>query len=147
MVFKAHRDTQRRKPSAIAVIHALLNLGDVLCPAHRTRFLSNCLWQITKAEGRHKYDLRYYSQEALTAPRKELRHEHVYQRQKMIKELIRHPDRVESIVAKVVGCVVTKGEHAKLDAVDRQFPELEGWDRYRQAGISVVDTAGTPISR
>jgi hypothetical protein len=133
----AERD--RRIRSAVAVIRALLQLGDVLDKTHRKRFLTNCLWQITQAEGHDKYDLRYRSRGARTTLRKECRHEHVYRRKDMVQDLIDHPDQVDSIVAKAIGCVVTKAEHAALDKVDKRSPELDGWKRYELAGIEVFD--------
>ena len=95
-----HPEVGRRKESAKAVIRSLLALGDVLHPKHRRRFLSNCLWQISEAEGRSKYDLRFRSRDSLTAPRRVWRHEHVYRRKPMVLELINRPDEIENIVAR-----------------------------------------------
>jgi hypothetical protein len=134
-----HPHTEVRIRSATAVIRALLQLGDALYIRHRTRFLTNCLWQITQAEGRDQYDLRYRSLASRTAPRKELRHEHVYRRKDMIRDLIDHPDSIDDIVAKAIGCVVTKAEHTRLDKVDRESPEVDGWRRDQLAEIDVID--------
>lgn len=71
--------------------------------------------------------------------RGELIHEHVYPRKQMVQRLIDNPKRVDKIVKEAVGCVVTQEKHAKLSKIDRDFPDLEGWERYQEAGIKVYD--------
>ncbi len=142
--YQRHRDAEWRIQSARRVIEVLLPLD--IYPRMKRRLISHCLWQITEAEGRHKYDLRYRSQESLIASREELRHEHVRRRKDMVDALLNSPPDVEIIVAEAVGCVVTKGEHAKLAEIDRNHKTLNGWSRYRKAGIVVVDmVTGTPL--
>jgi hypothetical protein len=129
---RANADEKIR--SSISVIEALLplDIDDKL----KAKFLSNCLWQITQAEGRSKYEIRYRSQAAMNAPRKQLRHEHVTQRKAMVKALIARPADAREIVAKAQGCVVTKDEHTRLNSVGKS---IDGWERYREAGIVVID--------
>lgn len=57
----------------------------------------------------------------------------------MVSELLTQPDRVDEIVSAAVGCVVTREEHERLSAIDREFPELVGWKRYVKAGLVVRD--------
>ena len=131
-------NADEKKRSAIEVIKALLNLNDIYEPMKR-RFLSNCLWQITEAEGKNKYDLRYCSKGSIGLPRKQLRHDHVYRRKDMVVELLASPGRAGDIAKQAVGCVVTKAEHVKLTKLDKVNGAPDGWERYRQAGIIVID--------
>ncbi len=127
-------DADERIERAITVIEALLPLK--INERMKKKFLSNCLWQITQAEGRNKHEIRFRSQGAINAPRKELRHEHVTQRKAMVKALIDRPGDARNIVAQAQGCVVTKDEHSLLNDVDKL---IDGWERYRRAGVVVMD--------
>ena len=98
------------------------------------------LWFATTGTLRHKYDTRYRSRASLetrgVAP---LIHEHVFTRQSLAAALLERPTdrRIAQIVnALAFGCTVTADEHARLSAFDRTH---RGWDRYRQAGIEVID--------
>jgi hypothetical protein len=54
----------------------------------------------------------------------------------MVDELINAtPEAVGTILNKAIGCIVTKAEHDKL----RQFEGFDGWARYRQAHIMIID--------
>ena len=144
-VFQRHPDADERVRSALKVIESLLPLD--IYPTMKRRFLSNCLWQITQAEGKTKYDLRYRSESSLSASRKEWRHEHVFRRKEMVDALLANPAAAEEIAAAAFGCVVTKSEHALLRGIDRTHREVNGWDRYRLAGIVVMDMATQPPHR
>jgi hypothetical protein len=102
---------------------------------HRRECLKLALWKLTEAEWTHKYKTRYRSQAALSAVKKELRHDHVFQREKMVEALLSNPDSVDDILSRAVGCTITKDEHVMLN----KFKNLDGWERYKQAGITVVD--------
>ena len=108
-------------------------------PQMKRRFISNCLWQITQAEGRTKYDLRYRSRASLASPRDEWRHEHVFRRKDMVDSLLNFPHNSRKILTQAVGCVVTKSEHKVLSKIDRTNGDINGWDRYRVARIVVID--------
>ena len=115
----------------------LLVGADDLYPAHRKESIKLALWYVTEAEA-GKLNTRFRSR-ASREPGAVLRHDHVYERAKMAERLIAHPDELDRILDLAVGCVVTKEEHARLTAVSRQHPDLDGWRRYRAAGIEVVD--------
>jgi hypothetical protein len=67
---------------------------------------------------------------------KHLRHDHVLQRKYMVDALLNaNHEAVATILNKAIGCIVTKAEHDKL----RQFANFDGWERYRQAGIVIID--------
>ena len=133
MGFKRHRESDDRIRSAIAAIKGILPLP--LTKPHRRRFLSLALWKLTEADG--KYKTRFQSKCSIGLPRSDLRHEHVYRREKMISDLIANPEQVDRIAARAVACVVTKEEHERLHKIER---ELDGWERYKRAGIVVIDT-------
>ena len=135
--FERHRDADNRIESATAIIEALLPLK--IDEKMKRRFLSNCLWQITQAEGRNKYDLRYRSKASLTAPPRDRRHEHVRRRKNMVDLLLRPHADVRDIVKAAQGCVVTKDEHTRLTEFDQLHPEVDGWERYRLAKVRVID--------
>lgn len=122
-------------------MRAILAASDVL-PTHKRELLSICLWKVTEAEG-GKYGTRFRSRAALQAPRTELAHEHVEERAKLAQLLLEHPDRVDDVIARAIGCVVTRTEHRRLTEVGRARPELDGWARYEAAGIEVVDLAAS----
>jgi hypothetical protein len=138
--FRPHPRAIERASSATAAVRAILAAPDApdVLPSHRRELLSLCLWKITEAEG-GKYGTRFRSRAALSAPRAELAHEHVYERQKLVDALLAAPADDDAVVARAVGCVVTRREHARLTAVSRARPELDGWERYEAAGVKVVD--------
>ena len=117
--------------SAITAIKALLSLD--LYQSHKKELLSTCIWKISEADG--KFKVRYWSEGALTASSKELRHEHVYERKQLIERLLLG-ENVDSVVADAIACIVTKDEHVLLGRSTES-----GWDRYSDSDIRVFDTA------
>jgi hypothetical protein len=66
-----------------------------------------------------------------------LRHEHVFQRSRMIEALENaSPHEVDDIPKNAIGCTVTSEEHALLSKFDDEY----GWARNRKAGTTVIDT-------
>ena len=137
--YRKHRDADARRSSARRAIAALLPLE--LYPAHKRELLSICLWKLSEAEGLSKYRTRLCSQRALKAKPALLAHEHVYERKKLVAQLMADPSSLDQVLARAIGCTVTRQEHARLSAISRERPDLEGWERYRAAGVRVVDTA------
>lgn len=140
MAFQPHPEYQERKTSAIALIKLLLeNRKPEIMSQHCRELLTVLLWKLTEAESHNKYKTRYQTQGAIACRDAiKLRHEHVHQRSKMIDRLLKaEPDEVDNIVAAAVGCTVTIDEHARLAEWDDEY----GWDRYRKAGLVVIDTA------
>jgi len=120
---------------ATKAVRAIMRLK--INPGVKKPLLSRCIWLITEAN--EKYRLRFRSEEALGAAKKELRHEHVFPRRDLIRALMRSTSSVKRILKKAVACVVTEDEHRRLDRVSRENPRLEGWKRYKVAGIRVYD--------
>jgi hypothetical protein len=68
-----------------------------------------------------------------------LAHEHVHERRRVIEALMQGRTTVEALPSVVFGCTVLRTEHEQLSALGKSAPDLEGWDRYRKAGIAVID--------
>jgi hypothetical protein len=134
--FKEHPDAKTRYESAVRIAKAILDLD--LYPPHKREFLSVCIWKITEAHG--KYYTRFKSRAALASDRSNLAHEHVYRQKLLINKLLASPQDAESILSKAIGCTVTREEHGKLTVFDQAHPNADGWQRYKEVGIEVIDT-------
>jgi hypothetical protein len=138
IVFEPHPQSEARKRSAVTLIKYLLaeKKPEVLS-AHYRQLLSVLLWKITEAEV-PKYKTRFQSQGALGGSDKaKLRHDHVFQRSKMIAVLEKAaPDEIDDILKDAIGCTITIEEHTRLSKFDEEY----GWERYRKAGIMVINT-------
>jgi hypothetical protein len=144
LTYKRHPLAEERLRSAAALVKGLLQMPGLIAE-HRREFLKLALWKVTEAEGRTKYETKFRSQGALSSPPgTKLEHDHVFQRSLMVDALLSaNPDAVDTIISDAVGCTITKQEHARL----KQFEHLDGWDRYRAAGIVVVNTkTGEPFA-
>ena len=136
--FQPHPNAERRKDSAVILIKVLLaNREDGILPEHIRELIDTLLWKLSEADG--KYNTRYKTNGVLACTdRSQLRHEHVYQKSKMIEALLNaEQDDVDNILSDAIGCTVTIDEHARLNKYDGEY----GWERYRKAGLEVFDTA------
>jgi hypothetical protein len=142
--FKEHPSARARLRSAVHLIKLLLQENSEVLREHRQELLSIALWKVTEAESVHKHRTRFCSQTVYNAPESECRHDHVFQRAIMIRDLMNSgPDGVENILEGAVACTVTREEHATLD----QHRCVDGWERYRRAGITVIDAKDGTIFR
>jgi hypothetical protein len=141
MSYRTHPDAAKRIESAIIAAKAIVRLD--LYPAHKRELLSICIWKMTEAAPMSKYQTRYRSRATRSASESELAHDHVYQRKSLIDAMINEPDSVEQVLRQAVACVVTRPEHDALTRISREFPNLDGWERYERAGIDVVDYEAT----
>jgi hypothetical protein len=144
MAYKRHSRAEERRRSAVALVKMLLRERDVLAREHLIEALNLALWKLTEAEA-GKYQTRFRSVEPSATNRKVLRHDHVFQRKRMVDDLLEavSPEAVDDILKKAVGCTITKDEHTRLN----QFKDLDGWVRYQRAGITVVDAVtGKPFA-
>src|SRR5438445_2518522 len=109
--FEPHPESEARKRSAATLIKDLLaDKPPGVLPFHRRQLLTVLLWKLTLAEST-KYNTRFQSARALRDKDK-LRHDHVFQRSKMIAALEKAtPDEVDDILKIAVGCTITKEEH------------------------------------
>ncbi|MEK6880662.1 MAG: hypothetical protein AABY22_13680 [Nanoarchaeota archaeon] len=108
-----------------------LNISEKL----KKKILDNLIWKVTEINGKYE-GVSYWSEEALKFRGKkkiypkELRHEHVWTRKYLIRELLSGKSAKE-MADKIVACIVTKYEHGLLKK------DCEGWDRYKDTGVSV----------
>ena len=137
MNYRTHPDADERIRSATAAAKAIVRLD--LYPAHKRELLSICIWKITEAAPISKYQTRYRSRATESAPESELAHDHVYQRKSLNDAMIKNPESVDQVLRTAVACVVTRSEHDALTRISREFPDLDGWERYKRAGIEIVD--------
>lgn len=106
---------------------------------HLKELLNVLVWKVSEAEGKH--NTRYWSEGFYKNPDKSrCEHEHVVEKKKIIQQLMNEPNRIEEILRSVVACLVLEDEHKLLTKLSKSNPELEGWERYRLAGIRVWDT-------
>jgi hypothetical protein len=123
--------------AAIATAHFAVTSPE-LFDAYRRELLDNVLWLVTVAPS-GKYTTRFRSRAAVVDPHAELRHEHVYTRRSLIRRMLDDPSCIGTVIREqAIGCVVTKAEHRQLSRFDKSH---EGWERYRAAGIDVLDMA------
>jgi hypothetical protein len=142
MNFTAHAEAAARKRSAVALTNILLAAKDTpeILPKHLNELLRILMWKLTQAES-STHRTRFQSQDALKFRDKgNLRHDHVFQCVKMRDMLLAHPERADEILDIAVGCTVTLAEHEHLHDFDEEY----GWERYRKAGIVVMDTSKQP---
>lgn len=136
MTFRPHPEAGLRRDSASTLMKLLLASKDTgILPEHVRALIDTLLWKMTEADG--KYNTRYKSGGALKCiDKSQLRHEHVYQKSKMIEALLNADlEAVDSILNDAIGCTVTVDEHLRLGKYDSEY----GWERYRKAGLEVFD--------
>lgn len=114
-------------------------LGTELKDKWKRILLDALLWQITVAHG--KYTTRFCSAQVAEdgVNLKELRHDHVFTRRWLLGKLLTpsiSADIVDQILDRAVACTVTKAQHDKELAKEKEVP---GWERYERAGILVYD--------
>ena len=125
------------------IARAVVADGDI-SDAHKMEVLSLVQWKISEANG--KYSTRYRSAEVVrlagyrNPPTTRIQHEHVYTRVWISRSILEAPQHLDELLNLVVGCVVTVDEHRLLQAPG------EGWRRYRDAHIEVLDMATDPPS-
>lgn len=102
----------------------------------KKRLLVHSVWEVTKLNGDFKG--RYRSKGALVSE-VEIQRDHVLQKARIVERLLANPDQMESILADVIHCVVTRAEHEMLTTYSRMNPDIDGWERYKGAGVEVLD--------
>ena len=94
------------------------------------------VWIVSELDG--KFTARFRSRSALEAPAGTVQHEHVFP-MKDLWALVRGPVRPAQLLPLVAACVVTRDEHRRLSAYDRNPNARFGWLRYMECQIPVVD--------
>lgn len=130
-------DREERLASAVALARWAVTTNG-LHPQHRVRVAKQALWFATECDG--KLTPRFRTREAMTFEGSRywsvLQHEHVVPLRILVDRMFAAPDDIEQIVREAAACLVTREEHQRLTPLDRTY---EGWERYRQSGIEVVD--------
>ena len=136
-------EDERRFNSSLALVNFARTCPE-LHPDHRRRLLNEAIWFWTeRGSPSRKYKLRYRTVAALALQRsvgftkasKYLAHEHVHERASAVAKLLVLTNDASETLRSLQACVVTRDEHSRLTAQSR----VEGWARYRAAGIVPID--------
>ena len=127
-------DVEARNASVKRAMQSLL--GADLRPDDLRYLLDMGLWRYTEFDkNRYKFAIRYRTAAVLAPEPVVIEHEHVVGRRWLLDQIAREPDKLDDILQLAVACIVSKPEHDLLWAVVGF-----GWERYRAAGIDVIDT-------
>lgn len=102
----------------------------------KKRMLVHSIWEITMLEGSFKGRYRSLGVLVLGVA---IERDRVYQKAGIVERLLASPEQIEPTLRDVVHCVVTKEEHEQLTSYSTMKHDVDGWDRYRGAGIAVMD--------
>ena len=137
---RPRKDRDQRRASVKRMVRFALD--EALHPEARARILKEALWMATEIEfHKHKISLRTPEADAeilrgLPKLGSRVQHEHVYQRKWVIQQLLAEPERAEALLDEyAVACVVTKAQTEEL----KKHDALVGWERYKAAGLTVVE--------
>jgi hypothetical protein len=127
-------DVEARNASVKRAMQSLLDAD--LRPDDLRYLLDMGLWRYTEFDkNRYKFAIRYRTAAVLATEPVVIEHEHVVGRRWLLDQIAREPDKLDDILQLAVACIVSKPEHDLLWAVVGF-----GWERYRAAGIDVIDT-------
>lgn len=109
----------------------------------KKRMLVHALWEVAFATGNKQSSFfgRYRSEGVLGQTGLKIQRDHIYRKEKLIEQLLSPSADLEEIIERAECCLVTEEEHSRLGRVDEK---IDGWDRYRGAGITVYDMAKRP---
>ncbi len=119
-----------------------------LDPYTKKRLVNEAIWRATecKVYYKWKYGTRFRSREVVDEAKGlhdfDVRHEHVYTRKSLVKKILdeeRKRTIRDIIMNEAIGCIVTKKQAEALNKVSKGYPQVEGWCRYCEAGIEVMD--------
>ena len=139
-VFIASPKANDKIVSAIKIAQAIV--GIEIIEQHKKKILTEVQWLISEAHG--KYTTKYRTAGALSDGNESIQHEHVFPRKKLSLRILNDPESIELYLKDVIGCVVTVSEHDALSKAEKIAPELDGWERYKAAGIVVYDIEQIP---
>ncbi len=124
--------------SAEEVIKCIICNEKVL-DKHKKGVISLMIWMVTERYG--KYNTRYRSEKTkeMICWNRGMRHEHINGRKGLICDMLKNPKKISVILENAIACVVTKEEHEILNKIDKNKPNLKGWERYKEAKIKVYD--------
>jgi hypothetical protein len=101
----------------------------------KKRMLNHAIWQVAMVSG--DFYGRFRSRDVITKLNEPIQRDHIYEKKKLVEELLSDSPNFDSIIQRSHCCIVTKNEHVALHDKGKGF---SGWDRYKAAGIIVWDT-------
>ena len=106
----------------------------------KKRMLVHVVWEIAFATGNTQGSFmgRYRSAKVINQSGLPIQRDHINKKAALIAASLGPSPDLEAIIECAQCCVVTDDEHAQLGAVSA---EIDGWERYLAAGISVYDMA------
>lgn len=130
-------DLTEKLQDIVKIIEGLLALNINLTT--KKAMLHHAIWEVTKASGKEGFESRYRSAEVIKGSGENIERDHEPSRKWLVEQLLLKPEKVQEIVQSVLICVVTKSEHAKLTKYSKAHPEIKGWAKYQNCGITVYD--------
>ena len=104
----------------------------------KKRMLNHAVWEITRALGDFSPEFR--SKGVIEGPLgAKIEREHVNKRKWIVEDVLAKKEPLDSILKRVIHCVVTKEEHARLNSIPSS---KDGWARYDAAGVEVYRCGG-----
>jgi hypothetical protein len=100
----------------------------------KKKMLVHGIWQVSEATG--SFYTRYRSEGVIRTVGVKIQRDHIYQKRTLVEQLLAPDSDLKAIIERARCCIVTKDEHDRLHQVDGG---LDGWDRYRAAGVVVYD--------
>lgn len=117
----------------VRVLLDMIRQLDIATPLKK-RMLVHGIWEVAKATG--DFCGRYRSEGAIRTDGSRIQRDHIYKKSTLIAELLTPSPDLDRVIEQARCCIVTAEEHRKLHDIDG---DLDGWDRYRAAGIIVYD--------
>ena len=104
----------------------------------KKRMLVHAIWEVAFATGntQRAFMGRYRSEAVVNQPGLKIQRDHIYKKEALIQELLGPSPNLDEILDRAHCCVVTEDEHRKLGLIN---DAIDGWERYRAAGITVYD--------
>jgi hypothetical protein len=103
-------------------------------PKLKRDMLVHGIWEVAKATG--NFNGRYRSQSVIDRTGLTIQRDHIYKKKTLVDELLRPAPDLDMIIERARCCIVSVDEHQRLHGVGN---DLDGWDRYRAAGVIVHD--------
>jgi hypothetical protein len=109
----------------------------------KKRMLNHAIWEVSAVRGSFTPEFR---SEGVVKGQfgTKIQREHVYKRKQLVADILAGKEPLNRILSRVIHCVVTKPEHDKLSLVS---PSIDGWERYKIAGIIVYTFRTYPPSK
>jgi hypothetical protein len=100
----------------------------------KKRMLIHGIWEVAKATG--DFCSRHRSEQVIRTVGTRIQRDHIYKKSTLVEELLNPSPNLDRVIEQARCCIVTVEEHQALHRIDS---DLDGWDRYRAAGIVVYD--------